>query len=93
MPKKDVDNFFWFCPAQAKREAFRLARGRHYSNEAEAMKRAQALIKDDDDDVECVEGSPGPMEVDDDAEEAHRTGRSKVPSVPPLPNNINGVAK
>ena len=91
MPKKDVDKFFWFCPAQAKREAFRLARGRHYSNEAEAMKRAQELIKNEDEDAE---GSPGPMEVDDDAEEeAHRTGRSKVPPVPLLPSNINGVAK
>jgi len=77
--------------AQAKREAFLLARGRHYSNEAEAMKRAQELMAKEDEDAE---GSQGSMEVDDDAEEeAVRTGRSKVPPVPPLPNNINGVGK
>jgi protein phosphatase inhibitor 2 len=35
--------------AAAKHEAFLKARGRHYSNEAEAMKRAAELIEDDDD--------------------------------------------
>jgi len=34
----------------AKRAEFRKARGRHYSNEAEAMKRAQALMAEDEDD-------------------------------------------
>jgi protein phosphatase inhibitor 2 len=89
--RKDADSSLLLCPAQAKREAFLLARGRHYSNEAEAMKRAQELMANEDEDAE---GSQGSMEVDDDAEEeAVRTGRSKVPPVPPLPNNTNGVGK
>jgi len=78
-----------FCPAQAKREAFLLARGRHYSNEAEAMKRAQELMKNEEEDAE---GSPGSMEVDA-VEQAQSTSGSKVPPVPPLPSNINGVGK
>ncbi|KAH9978293.1 hypothetical protein BJV74DRAFT_142373 [Russula compacta] len=36
--------------AAAKHEAFLKARGRHYSNEAEAMKRAAKLIEEEDDD-------------------------------------------
>ncbi|KAF8494116.1 hypothetical protein F5888DRAFT_1795179 [Russula emetica] len=35
--------------AAAKHEAFLKARGRHYSNEAEAMKRAAKLIEEEDD--------------------------------------------
>jgi hypothetical protein len=80
-----------FCPAQAKHEAFLVARGRHYSNEAEAMKRAQELIAAEDEDAEDSQGS---MELDNDADEdAPRTRRSKVPPVPPLPSNVNGVGK
>lgn len=81
-----------FFPAQAKHEAFLLARGRHYSNEAEAMKRAQELIEAEEEDAD---GSPDTMEVDEGADEdTPRTGRSKVPPVPPLPSNtINGVGK
>ncbi|EIM87868.1 uncharacterized protein STEHIDRAFT_138415 [Stereum hirsutum FP-91666 SS1] len=37
---------------QAKHEAFIKARGRHYSNEAEAMKMAQKLMEEEDDDAE-----------------------------------------
>jgi len=36
--------------AAAKHEAFLKARGRHYSNEAEAMKRAPKLMEEEDDD-------------------------------------------
>jgi len=36
--------------AAAKHEAFLKARGRHYSNEAEAMKRAKQFMEDEDDD-------------------------------------------
>ena len=47
-----------------------------------------------DDEDEDGEGSPGSMEIDEDAgENAPRAGRSKVPPVPLLPSNINGVAK
>lgn len=41
--------------AAAKHAAFVRARGRHYSNEAEAMKRAVALMADDDEDDDLVE--------------------------------------
>jgi len=62
---------------------------RHYSSEAEAMKRAQQLDEDED-----AEGSPECMDVDEHAgEHAPRTGTSKVPPVPPLPSNVNGVGK
>ena len=38
--------------------------------------------------------SQGSMELDGDADEAApRTGRSKVPPVPPLPSGTNGVGK
>jgi len=40
----------------AKHAEFVRARGRHYSNEAEAMKRAQALIAQEDDDEEDESG-------------------------------------
>jgi len=79
------------CTAQAKHEAFVLARGRHYSNEAEAMKRAQELMAQEEEDAGDSQGS---MELDGDADEAApRTGRSKVPPVPPLPSGTNGVGK
>jgi len=45
--------------AAAKHEAFLKARGRHYSNEAEAMKRAAELMEDEDDDSP-TEGVPIP---------------------------------
>lgn len=38
--------------AAAKHAAFVRARGRHYSNEAEAMKRAAQLMAEDDEDEE-----------------------------------------
>ncbi|KAI9574296.1 hypothetical protein HD554DRAFT_19746 [Boletus coccyginus] len=49
--------------AAAKHAAFVRARGRHYSNEAEAMKRALSLMdEDDDDEARKVEGD---VDVDD----------------------------
>jgi len=45
--------------AVAKHEAFLKARGRHYSNEAEAMKRA-AQLTDDEEDDSPAEGLPVP---------------------------------
>lgn len=56
------------------------------------MKRAQELIEAEEEDAD---GSPDTMEVDEGADEdTPRTGRSKVPPVPPLPSNtINGVGK
>jgi protein phosphatase inhibitor 2 len=37
--------------AAAKHAAFVRARGRHYSNEAEAMKRAAKMVDDEEEDV------------------------------------------
>ncbi|KAK0499634.1 hypothetical protein EDD18DRAFT_1152018 [Armillaria luteobubalina] len=63
----------------AKHAAFVRARGRHYSNEAEAMKRAARLMAEEDDDN--VDG-------DDDASvsEDH-----SVPPIPPLSAKLNGI--
>ncbi|TBU63268.1 hypothetical protein BD310DRAFT_917128 [Dichomitus squalens] len=43
--------------AAAKHAAFVRARGRHYSNEAEAMKMAKKLMAEEDEDVSSVAGS------------------------------------
>jgi len=49
--------------AAAKHAAFVKARGRHYSNEAEAMKRARELMEDEDDTTTPDDGSEDvPME-------------------------------
>lgn len=48
----------------AKHAAFIRARGRHYSNEAEAMKKAQQLMDEDDDD----EAAPDPRAADAEAQ-------------------------
>jgi len=45
----------------AKHAAFVRARGRHYSNEAEAMKKAAKLMADEDDEIERTD-SPEPKE-------------------------------
>ncbi|EKM59765.1 uncharacterized protein PHACADRAFT_250483 [Phanerochaete carnosa HHB-10118-sp] len=50
----------------AKHAAFVRARGRHYSNEAEAMKRAKRLIEEEDDDEEQIADSESQMSLDDD---------------------------
>ncbi|KAG7447597.1 uncharacterized protein BT62DRAFT_930612 [Guyanagaster necrorhizus] len=60
----------------AKHAAFVRARGRHYSNEAEAMKRAAKLMAEEDDDN---------AEGDDDASD------HSVPPVPPLSSKLNGI--
>jgi len=62
----------------AKHAEFVRARGRHYSNEAEAMKRAAKLIEDEDDD------STGPI---DDASMDESIEDTNIPPVP----KINGV--
>lgn len=55
------------------------------------MKRAQELMANEEEEAEVSQGS---MELDDDVEgETPRTRRGKVPPVPPLPSNINGVGK
>ncbi|KIY73894.1 hypothetical protein CYLTODRAFT_416550 [Cylindrobasidium torrendii FP15055 ss-10] len=67
----------------AKHAAFVRARGRHYSNEAEAMKRAAQLIADEDEDEAAPPADGVPMDEDDD--------NKSVPPVPPLPANVNGI--
>ncbi|KAI0313711.1 hypothetical protein OF83DRAFT_1140162 [Amylostereum chailletii] len=73
----------------AKHAAFVRARGRHYSNEAEAMKRAQALLDEEDDDEEDTGDA---MDEDD---QPNGRGRGGVPPVPPIPSHpkVNGVMK
>ncbi|KAF7775760.1 hypothetical protein Agabi119p4_4153 [Agaricus bisporus var. burnettii] len=77
--------------AAAKHAAFVRARGRHYSNEAEAMKRAAQLMDEDDED----EGAQGDARNvgdngndDDEASGEYNAvgqGRSSIPPVPSLP--------
>jgi len=75
--------------AAAKHEAFLKARGRHYSNEAEAMKRAQELLKEEEDDDASFEGED--MDVDGQETGEGRTRSKKIiPPVPPLPK-VNGA--
>ncbi|KAF9057847.1 hypothetical protein BJ165DRAFT_82754 [Panaeolus papilionaceus] len=85
----------------AKHAAFVRARGRHYSNEAEAMKRAAQMLEDEDDDeVPPLPGSvPQQPEKDDDEEmeddfmnddEAANIAES---SVPDASTKINGIGK
>ncbi|KAF9006667.1 hypothetical protein BDQ17DRAFT_1540448 [Cyathus striatus] len=66
----------------AKHAAFVRARGRHYSNEAEAMKRAQQLMAEEDDDDDSHVNNNDDMDDGDDQE--------AVPLVPKIPK-VNGV--
>ncbi|RXW25463.1 hypothetical protein EST38_g408 [Candolleomyces aberdarensis] len=77
----------------AKHAAFVRARKGHYSNEAEAMKRAAQLMDDEDDEGD-VSGSNAPSDVNDDdsAYGYDEDGEEKpriIPPVPPLPK-LNG---
>ncbi|KZV62367.1 hypothetical protein PENSPDRAFT_739387 [Peniophora sp. CONT] len=77
-----------------KHAAFVRARGRHYSNEAEAMKRAREMMDEDDEDsgVADVDDSSDPDRMDEDHPAPN--GRA-IPPVPPLPANLrmNGTAQ
>jgi len=66
--------------AAAKHAAFVRARGRHYSNEAEAMKKAAMLVDDEDDDVENGGGN------------GDVSNGSAVPDVPHRDSLVNGDA-
>jgi len=72
--------------AAAKHDAFLKARGRHYSNEAEAMKLAQELLKNEEDDEASFEAD----HMDVDGQDTQ--GKSSIPPVPPLPKQVNGAA-
>lgn len=79
----------------AKHAAFVRARGRHYSNEAEAMKRAAQMMDEDDDDDEA-QGGPrqsGSAFIDADEEvEAYTEGPSyDEPSEAEVAPTVNGV--
>ncbi|KXN92356.1 Protein phosphatase inhibitor 2, partial [Leucoagaricus sp. SymC.cos] len=82
--------------AAAKHAAFIRARGRHYSNEAEAMKRAAQLMMDEEED-EDAQGDPQDLDdgngdvdvdVDVDDEDAPSGSRSNPPLVPPIPEGL-----
>ncbi|GAA5947057.1 hypothetical protein JCM3765_002133 [Sporobolomyces pararoseus] len=81
------------------RKQFAQKRGRHYSNEAEAMKRAQALManEDEDEDEETTTTSRGGYEeeaIDDEEEEDslphlnNTTTNGGVPPVPSIPSKF-----
>ncbi|KAH7102956.1 hypothetical protein BKA62DRAFT_698135 [Auriculariales sp. MPI-PUGE-AT-0066] len=73
--------------AAAKHAEFVRARGRHYSNEAEAMKLAAQLMEqeDDDENESGTNQSTDAMEDDDDENESAPRGRRGIPPVPPIP--------
>ncbi|KAG8832907.1 hypothetical protein FRC17_000349 [Serendipita sp. 399] len=85
--------------AAAKHAEFVKARGRHYSNEAEAMKRAQQLLKEEEDDDGEDDQDKGDDDEDDEDEmevdetRNRKTKKSAIPPVPPLPANINGKSR
>uniref|UniRef100_A0A0W0FPQ3 Uncharacterized protein n=1 Tax=Moniliophthora roreri TaxID=221103 RepID=A0A0W0FPQ3_MONRR len=71
--------------AAAKHAAFVRARGRHYSNEAEAMKRAAKLMAEEDDDIEALpdrddneEDSNMDQEEDEDDSLEKATGKVSI---------------
>lgn len=83
-------------PALVQRAHFKEKRGRHYSNEAEAMKRAQALIAAGDDEDEEEEERQrqieearvkGNTELNAANGGARRNGRV-APPVPAIPNGF-----
>lgn len=77
----------------AKHAAFVRARKGHYSNEAEAMKRAAAMLEDEEDEsrnASDTNDDDSMISVDDSEEGGPRPSRRVVPPVPRLPTKING---
>ncbi|GAA5846779.1 hypothetical protein JCM9279_004439 [Rhodotorula babjevae] len=75
------------------RREFAKKRGRHYSNEAAAMKRAQALLdaEEDDDEPELTEEQRVAANTQANANGGPATahpGMSDVPPVPPMPQGL-----
>lgn len=76
--------------AAAKHAAFIRARGRHYSNEAEAMKRAAQLMAEEDDEEETPGGANNGTNTGDYEDEDEDSAEGgQVSSVPPLPAGLN----
>ncbi|GAA5982208.1 hypothetical protein JCM11641_006226 [Rhodosporidiobolus odoratus] len=67
------------------RKQFAQSRKRHYSNEAEAMKRAQALLATSDEDDEEEEKA---VEANTEANSGTNGSGRVVPPVPPIPNGF-----
>ncbi|GAA5896952.1 phosphatase inhibitor 2 family protein [Sporobolomyces salmoneus] len=78
------------------RKQFAQKRGRHYSNEAEAMKRAQALMasEDDDDDTPANDGAANEEAIDSEEEEdslpVPNGAGVERPPVPEIPARFGG---
>jgi len=72
--------------AAAKHAAFVRARGRHYSNEAEAMKKASSLMDDEDDD------EAGRVEGGGDVDDLEANDSQVVDDVPYREDLVNGDA-
>lgn len=73
------------------RREFAQKRGRHYSNEGAAMKRAAALLENEDDEEDVIEEQV--VEANTEANsrgtaDAGHDGMSAIPPVPPLPNGL-----
>ena len=66
---------FLHFAAVEHRKQFASKRGGHYRNEAEAMKRAAAMLADEEDEGDNESG----------------TEAAPVPPVPQIPSNINGA--
>ncbi|KDQ64452.1 hypothetical protein JAAARDRAFT_28083 [Jaapia argillacea MUCL 33604] len=72
--------------ALAKHEAFIKARGRHYSNEAQAMKLAQTLMAEDDNDEEATPEGETDVRPDDASEDVSMEGSEA--EQPAKPNGV-----
>ncbi|KAM0756517.1 hypothetical protein T439DRAFT_321230 [Meredithblackwellia eburnea MCA 4105] len=82
----------------AHRKQFADKRGGHYRNEAEAMKRAQAMLADEEEssgsgepNSNSMDAEEGEEEEEEDEEEGKRSGG--IPPVPALPTGfrVNGA--
>jgi len=78
----------------AKHAAFVRARKGHYSNEAEAMKRASAMLDDEDDESrnasDANDDDVSMASVDGSEQGGARPAGRVIPPVPPLPPKVNG---
>ncbi|GJJ07182.1 hypothetical protein Clacol_001382 [Clathrus columnatus] len=78
----------------ARHAAFVRARGRHYSNEAEALKRAQRLLAEEEEELAEDENKKSSEEDIDEALDEHEDddGPNGVPPLPSKPH-VNGIPR
>jgi len=78
--------------AAAKHAAFVRARGRHYSNEAEAMKRAQQLLADEEDEDSSAAEKDRDMTDEGNESIEHHSSDSVGDGSPGKPNGVSHAA-